>query len=532
MSSYLGDTTLERWCRQGAGSTLRFTESPLSFFRIDWDHEPLAVPRQMESADKSDALQTLRAVRRRPAVAKRLECVRLQRRFPKSGYDSMTGSVHGKSLSVGLEGIWPNGSHRLAHREFRSRHPSLDPRHFPAMSWFYRKLVRPALFSLDSEEIHNRTLDALGWLGRREVLREALASFYHPADLPIELFGLRFPNPVGLAAGMDKHAAAVPLWEALGFGFIELGAVTWHPQPGNPAPRMFRAESDAALINRMGFNNPGAEAIATRLAEWRASGRWPKHPVGINLGKSKVSPLEGAAEDYANSFRILGPHADFLVVNVSSPNTPNLRQLQDKAALDEILAALQEQQRRAGVHPPQCCYGGGVSPASESSSQPAGETPALHCAKPILVKVAPDLSFEALDEILELVEPRQIAGIVATNTTLTRPETSDSELKRIYAEAGGLSGRPLRARSTEIVRHLHRQTKGSLPIIGVGGIFNAEDAWEKITAGASLVQLYTGLVYEGPSVAKEIVGGLRRRLGEGGIAELAEVVGLHAKSFI
>jgi len=380
------------------------------------------------------------------------------------------------------------------------------------MSWFYRKLVRPALFALDSEEIHNRTLDALGWLGRHEMLCEALASFYHPPDLPIELFGLRFPNPVGLAAGMDKHAAAVPVWEALGFGFIELGAVTWHPQPGNPAPRMFRAVSDAALINRMGFNNPGAEAIAARLAEWRASGGWPNHPVGINLGKSKISPLESAAEDYANSFRILGPHADFFVVNVSSPNTPNLRQLQDKAALDEILAALQEQQR-------------GVSPASQSSSQLAGETPALHCAKPVLVKVAPDLSFEALDEILELVEPRQIAGIVATNTIITRPETSDPELKRIYAEAGGLSGRPLRARSTEIVRHLYRQTRGSVPIIGVGGIFNAEDAWEKITAGASLVQLYTGLVYEGPGVGKEIVNGLRKRLNEHGLRSVKEAVG-------
>ena len=198
------------------------------------------------------------------------------------------------------------------------------------MSWFYRNLVRPALFSLDSEEIHNRTLGALGWLGRHEVLCEALASFYGAPDLPLELFGLTFPNPVGLAAGMDKQAAAPPVWEALGFGCIELGGVTWHPQPGNPAPRMFRAVSDAALVNRMGFNNAGAETIAARLAEWRASGRWPKHPVGINLGKSKIIPLERAAEDYANSFRVLRPHADFFVVNVSSPNTPNLRQLQEK----------------------------------------------------------------------------------------------------------------------------------------------------------------------------------------------------------
>src|SRR5437773_166226 len=370
------------------------------------------------------------------------------------------------------------------------------------MSWFYRNLARPALFSLDSEEIHNRTLNALGWLGRHEVLCEALASFYVAPDLSIELFGLTFPNPVGLAAGMDKHAVAVPVWEALGFGFIELGGVTWHPQPGNPAPRMFRAVSDSELVNRMGFNNPGAEVIAARLAEWRASGRWPTHPVGINIGKSKISPLESAAEDYANSCRVLGPHADFLVVNVSSPNTPNLRQLQDKAALDEILAALQEQQRRAG------------------------ETPALQCAKPILVKVAPDLSFEALDEILELVGPRQIAGIVATNTTVTRPSSSHPETQRVFEETGGLSGRPLRARSTEVVRHLFRQTRGNLPIIGVGGIFNAADAWEKICAGASLVQVYTGLVYEGPGLAKAIVVGLQQQLRECGMREIAEAVGI------
>src|SRR5256886_5288488 len=382
------------------------------------------------------------------------------------------------------------------------------------MSWFYRNFLRPALFTLDSEEIHNRTLRLLERVGRHPVLCDALASFCGAPELPVQLFGLRFPNPLGLAAGMDKCAQATPVWEALGFGFAELGGVTWHAQTGNPPPRMFRAVADQALINRMGFNNPGAQALAATLADWRAAGRWPKHPIGINLGKSQTTPLETAPEDYAHSFRTLWPHADFFVVNVSSPNTPNLRQLQDKAALDEILAALEEQQRRAGV-----------SPASESSSQPAVETPALHCAKPILVKVAPDISFETLDEILELVGPRRIAGMVATNTTVERPNASDPAVKRVYAEAGGLSGRPLRARSTEIIRHLYRQTKGSLPIIGVGGIFNAEDAWEKITAGASLVQLYTGLVYEGPSVTKEIVTGLRQRLEASGFASLKEAVG-------
>jgi dihydroorotate dehydrogenase len=301
---------------------------------------------------------------------------------------------------------------------------------------------------------------------------------------------------------MDKQAAAAPVWPSLGFGFSELGGVTWQAQPGNPVPRMFRAVPDEALINRMGFNNPGAEALANRLANWRALGRWPAHPVGINLGKSKITPLENAAGDYSSSLRLLWPHADFFVVNVSSPNTPNLRQLQDKAALDEILAALQEVNAR--------CAG---------TSAPA---------KPILVKVAPDLTFDALDEILELAGPRQLAGIVATNTTIARPSTNDAELQRVYAETGGLSGKPLGSRSTEVIRHLHRQTHGKLSIIGVGGIFNAADAWEKITAGASLIQIYTGLVYEGPAITRTIVTGLQERLAERGLRGIKEAVGVEA----
>ncbi len=367
------------------------------------------------------------------------------------------------------------------------------------MSWFYRRVIRPVLFTQDSESIHNRTLAALNWASRHDAARRIAADFYAAPELPVDLFGLRFPNPVGLAAGMDKHAAAVPIWKSLGFGFSELGGVTWHAQPGNEAPRMFRAADDGALVNRMGFNNPGAEAMAARLAEWKHHALWPDHPIGVNLGKSKITPLEKATEDYVDSFRALRPHVDFVVVNVSSPNTPNLRQLQDKAALDEILAALQ-QINADGAHPP----------------------------RPILVKVAPDLSFEALDDILDLAGPRNLAGIVATNTTITRPETASDTARRIYAETGGLSGAPLRARSTEIIRHLQRQTKGTLPIIGVGGIFNADDAWEKITAGASLVQVYTGLVYEGPAIAKDIVTGLQQKLTERGLRNLKQAVGISA----
>jgi dihydroorotate dehydrogenase len=367
-------------------------------------------------------------------------------------------------------------------------------------------LLRPLLFRQESEKIHDRTMRALGWAGRHDMVCRALNAMFCPAELPVEAFGLRFPNPVGLAAGMDKLAAAVPVWAALGFGFSELGGVTWHAQPGNPPPRMFRAVPDQALINRMGFNNPGAQALAAQLADWRARGCWPDHPVGMNLGKSKITPLADAAQDYAQSLEILWRHVDFFVVNVSSPNTPELRKLQDRAALGDILAALQE-----------------INTARARAAGPK-QTP-----KPILVKVAPDLTFEALDEILELVGPRNLGGIVATNTTIARPPTQSPQLQRVYGEPGGLSGRPLAARSTEVIRHLYRQSRGAVPIIGVGGIFDAADAWEKITAGASLLQIYTGMVYEGPGVVKSIVKGLAARLHLEGFAEISQAVGSKAK---
>ncbi len=377
------------------------------------------------------------------------------------------------------------------------------------MSWFYRNAIRPILFTQEAESIHNRTMAMLDKVGRNELLCDAMHSFLGAAALPVELFGLRFPNPVGLAAGMDKNATALPAWAAMGFGFTELGAATWHAQPGNAEPRVFRAIPEEAIVNRMGFNNLGAEAIAERLAEWKKLGRWPRHPVGMNLGKSKITPLDKAAEDYANSFRVLRPYLDFFVVNVSSPNTPNLRQLQDKSALDEIFAAVQEVQNSSSKF---------QVPSSKDVSK-----------KPILVKVAPDLTFEALDEILELVGPRKIAGIVATNTTIGRPTSNISDVQRVYAETGGLSGRPLRARSTEVIRHLYQQTGGKLPIIGVGGIFTAADAWEKIAAGASLVQVYTGLVYEGPGICRGIVNGLIERLEARGLAELTSAIGCDVK---
>jgi len=366
------------------------------------------------------------------------------------------------------------------------------------VSWFYRGIIRPVLFTQEAEKIHDRTLQLLAVVSRDKLLLDSCSALYGAPELPVEVFGLRFPNPVGLAAGMDKRAQAVPAWRALGFGFTELGGVTWRAQSGNPAPRLFRARADEAIVNSMGFNNPGAPAFAEALARWKQEARWPDHPVGVNLGKSKVTPLENAPEDYANTFRVLRSQVDFCVVNVSSPNTPNLRQLQDKAALDEILAALQ--QNNTGT-----------------------------VAVPILVKVAPDLSFQALDEILELAGPRHLAGFVATNTTVTRPETGDARLREVYAQPGGLSGRPLRQRSTEVIRHLYQQSHGAWPIIGVGGIFDAADAWEKITAGASLVQIYTSLIYRGPGVVKEIVNGLRELMNQHGFQRLQQAVGTAQK---
>lgn len=366
------------------------------------------------------------------------------------------------------------------------------------------------LFTRGSEEIHNQTLGALGWMSRSDVGCELAASFCASPELPVDLWGLRFPNPVGLAAGMDKHAIAAPIWPSFGFGFSELGGVTRHGQPGNPTPRMFRAPADEALINRMGFNNPGAEALAETLRRWKQLRRWPAHPVGINLGKSKITPLEEAAEDYSFSFRQLWNLADFFVVNVSSPNTPNLRRLQDADSLREILNRLQQDNQSCAKE------SGGATKTGRRGPQ----------TKPILVKIAPDLTLEAVDEIIALAEPCGLAGIVATNTTLARPDSTDAEARRIYAETGGLSGRPLRARSTEIIRHLYAATRGRLPIIGVGGIFNAQDAWEKITAGASLVQVYSGMVYEGPTVARNIVEGLQERLNAEGLSDLRQAVGI------
>lgn len=363
---------------------------------------------------------------------------------------------------------------------------------------FYEKVGRPLLFRRDSEEVHNLVLNGLGMLAQSQSGLNFLRSFHETDPLPTEAFGLKFPNPVGLAAGMDKRAHALPAWAAIGFGFCELGGVTALEQPGNPPPRMFRVVAEDALINRMGFNNPGAEKMAASLARWKASHLWPNHPVGMNLGKSKNTPMEDAPSDYSRSVELLKDYVDFFVINVSSPNTPNLRQLQDKDALSAVLSAVQN--------------------INSKYSRP----------KPVLVKIAPDLSLEAIDEILSLTEPHRLSGIVATNTTISRPVSYDESAKMVLHETGGLSGRPLGQRSTEIIRHIYRQSSGRIKVIGVGGIFNADDAWEKFTNGASLVQIYTGLVYRGPGIVSEILGGLARRLKDHGFRNIQEAVGTAA----
>jgi len=384
----------------------------------------------------------------------------------------------------------------------------------------YRDGIAPILFSglkADPEWLHHQTLNLLGQIELVPGPALALAvrdRLYHtfgfasPA-LHQTLWGLRFANPVGLAAGFDKDGTAVTLWPCLGFGYAELGTVTSQAQLGNPRPRLFRLRADRAVINRMGFNNRGAATLAAvlqvaaqrRQAMLQALDRehlppWADAPVGINLGKSKLTPLADAAMDYVISFRQLQPWGDYFVVNVSSPNTPGLRSLQAIDQLAPILAALQ----------------------NENS-----------LGKPLLVKIAPDLADDDIRELVRLAQQYHLAGIIATNTTLQRSGLQTQAMVPggydPQAEAGGLSGAPLANRSTAVIRLIWQEAEGRLPIVGVGGIFTAEDAWEKITAGASLIQVYTGLVYEGPGLIRRVLQGLVDRLHQQGWSHMSQAIG-------
>lgn len=342
-------------------------------------------------------------------------------------------------------------------------------------TFIYKKILRPILFrSFDAETIHHLTLRLLE---RTPLASLIMCGKKQPQD-PFELWGLRFPNRLGLAAGLDKDAVALSAWQRLGFGFVEVGTVTPQPQAGNPRPRIFRCVKEEALINRMGFPNQGVEAMIQRLKKYRSyiqknnassSTLDPKNIIlGINIGKGRETPIEEASADYLHAFEKLFPYGDFFVVNVSSPNTPGLRVLQNPEHLHPILRSLQNFN----------------SMQSER--------------KPLLLKLAPDIEPHQLESILEVALAHKLDGIVATNTTIDHSSVS-------LKETGGLSGKPLRAKSTEIIRSIYRLTDGKIPIIGVGGVFSRRDYLEKLDAGATLVQLYTGLIYEGPHIVHHVL---------------------------
>lgn len=338
----------------------------------------------------------------------------------------------------------------------------------------YQRLLRPALFQINPESAHHLAMLGLAVVARSDAVRAIVARTPDPR-LGRTVFGLRFPSPIGLAAGFDKSADVLPAWAALGFGFVEAGTITPRPQPGNPRPRVFRYPEQAALINRMGFNNDGAETVATRLAALRASGRWPAIPVGMNLGKNKDTPLEQAASDYTTAFDRLRPYADYVALNISSPNTPGLRTLQGREALEPLLDAVQ--------------------------ARNLAQKPVL----PILVKLAPDLGWDEIEMMLEVATRWGAAGLIATNTTLDHSSLPGPD------EAGGLSGRPLRERSTAVLRFITERTR--LPVIASGGVMDADSALEKFDAGAALVQVYTGFVYQGPALLCQIETALLSRMG-------------------
>jgi len=352
----------------------------------------------------------------------------------------------------------------------------------------YRSLVRPILFRLPPETAHEFALHSLSLIPPRLLARRF--------SNPITRFGLSFPNPVGLAAGFDKNGIALQPLAALGFGFIEAGTVTYHPQPGNARPRLFRLSEDQALINRAGFNNNGAAAFARRVERHR-----PDCVLGVSIGKSKITPLAEATEDYLASFELVYNVADYIAVNVSSPNTPQLRELQQSEQLTSLLSALQARRRE------------------------------LQKQVPLQVKLSPDLERRDLEMIVDVIERLQIDGIIATNTTVSRDNLRTSARRVAACGEGGLSGKPLRNRSTQMIAQLYELTRGRIPLIGVGGIFNADDAWEKISAGASLVQLYTGFIYQGPNIARQINEGLANILAREGFANLDAAVGCRAKEF-
>ncbi len=354
----------------------------------------------------------------------------------------------------------------------------------------HRRILRPVLFRLDPERAHSVAIGGLAALARVPPVGALVERRLRVDDprLRQELFGLAFANPVGLAAGFDKQAHAVPVWANLGFGFAEIGTITAQPQPGNPKPRVFRLPEDRAVINRLGFNSDGAEVIANRLAAWEETGRAHRIPLGVNIGKTKVA--EDAAADYVTTFSRISRFADYIAVNVSSPNTPGLRDLQERDAFETLVTRLTAA-NRVNEHP-----------------------------RPVLVKIAPDLDPGALEAIVGIARDHGVSGLIVANTTIGRTGATSP----LAAETGGMSGAPLQELADDVLRRAHT-VAGGLPIIGVGGIFSAEDAWRKILAGASLVQVYTGFVYEGSGLPKRINQDVLLLMEQAGVSSLAEVIG-------
>jgi len=370
------------------------------------------------------------------------------------------------------------------------------------MGLAFRLFARPILALQDSEKAHYRALKYLRILCSNPITRLPLRVLYKPKKkLSVNLFNQNYSHPFGLAAGMDKKAEALIGWETIGLGFIEIGGITQQEQEGNPKPRMFRSSSSKALINRMGFNNPGSEKMSITLEKHFQKYGKPGVPLWINLGKSKITPLDQSHIDYSTTFEKLWNYGDVFVINVSSPNTPNLRELQNDESLAKIINSCQEIN---------------ASLASRNNIS----------AKPILVKIAPELNDQQLELVVKTAMSCNCDGIVATNTTTSRPETSSTNERAIFDEKGGLSGKPLANKSTDFINKIYSLTDGKWPIIGVGGISNSEDAWEKITAGASLLQAYSGFVFEGAGLTKAVVNGLSKKLKQHGLTDISEAVGL------
>ena len=375
------------------------------------------------------------------------------------------------------------------------------------MSKLYEKLIRPALFNLPPETAHEFGVEALK-LGLNSKFVQDLAAkrFACESFGEIERFGLKFKNPLGIAAGFDKNGVVVNQLSALGFGFVEVGTVTFNPQKGNEKPRMFRLPEDKALINRLGFNNEGTASVVERLKRIQ-----PNCVLGVNIGKNKDVPNEEAIENYLASFDLAFEVADYIAVNVSSPNTPNLRELQKAENLEELLGELQKRNKVQSI---------AFRRLNRAEKSDEGDTLNL---KPLLVKIAPDLNESEVEAIVDIAQRLNLAGIIATNTTISR-----ENLKTKINETGGLSGKPLQKVSNEVIQKIYKYSKGKLPIIGVGGIFTAQDAFEKIAAGASLIQAYTGFIYGGMSFARQINTGLTGILQERGFKNLDEAIGSQA----